>query len=116
MVKSLRWRLQVWHAMVLMAVLTIFGVIVYELHWQTRLQQIDAELDRTADVVMSQLRRLLPWPTPFPRPGRWPAYVPPDRSVFRTESNRTRSGESKSEGSSENNSAEITNDSKTDTP
>ena len=81
MVKSLRWRLQVWHAVMLMAVLTVFGGIVYELHWRTRLQQIDAELDRTAEVVISQLRRLLPWPSPFPQPGRWPAYVPAERVV-----------------------------------
>src|SRR5712691_3975654 len=116
MVKSLRWRLQVWHAVVLMAVLTIFGVIVYELHWQTRLQQIDAELDRTADVVMSQLRRLLPWPSPFPRPGRWPAYVPPDKPVFRTEMARQRREETKSEDSSPKDTAEVTSDPKTNTP
>ncbi len=68
MFKSLRWRLQVWHAIVLLIVLTSFGGIVHSLHWQTRLQQVDAELDRTAGVVMSQLRRLLPRP-PGGRPG-----------------------------------------------
>jgi two-component system, OmpR family, sensor kinase len=68
MFKSLRWRLQVWHAIVLLTVLTSFGGIVHSLHWQTRLQQVDAELDRTAGVVMSQLRRLLPRP-PGGRPG-----------------------------------------------
>ena len=84
MVKSLRWRLQVWHAVVLTVVLTIFGGIVYELHWRTRLQQVDAELDRTVDVVASQLRRLLPWSSMFPQPGRWPAFVPPQNSIVRT--------------------------------
>ena len=84
MVKSLRWRLQAWHAVVLMAVLMIFGGIVYELHWRTRLQQIDAELDRTVDVVVSQLRRLLPWPSMFPMPGRWPAFVPQRDPFVRT--------------------------------
>ncbi len=68
MFKSLRWRLQVWHAIVLLTVLTSFGGIVHSLHWQTRLQQVDAELDRTAGAVMSQLRRLLPRP-PGGRPG-----------------------------------------------
>ena len=68
MFKSLRWRLQVWHAIVLLTVLTSFGGIVHSLHWQTRLQQVDAELDRTAGLVMSQLRRLLPRP-PGGRPG-----------------------------------------------
>jgi two-component system OmpR family sensor kinase len=60
MFKSLRWRLQVWHAVVLLVVLGSFGAIVYRLYWETRLQQVDAELDRTASIVKSQLRRLLP--------------------------------------------------------
>ena len=69
MFKSLRWRLQVWHALVLLTVLTSFGGLVHSLHWQTRLQQVDAELDRTNGLVISQLRRLLPRPPGF-RPGR----------------------------------------------
>lgn len=68
MIRSLRWRLQLWHALVLWVVLTVFGVTVYVLQWQTRLQQIDAELDRTAEVLASRVRRLMPMP-PFPRPG-----------------------------------------------
>jgi two-component system OmpR family sensor kinase len=67
MVKSLRWRLQIWHAIVLTGVLTIFGTVVYSLHWQTRMQQIDAELDRMAEVLGARLRRLLPFPGPPPR-------------------------------------------------
>jgi two-component system OmpR family sensor kinase len=69
MFKSLRWRLQVWHALVLLTVLTSFGGLVHSLHWQTRLQQIDAELDRASGMVMSQLRRLLPRPQGFRPPG-----------------------------------------------
>lgn len=60
MIRSLRWRLQAWHAVVLTAVLSIFGVIVYHLQWQTRLHQMDAELNRTAEILTSRLRRLLP--------------------------------------------------------
>lgn len=60
MIRSLRWRLQAWHAVVLMGVLLIFGVIVYHLQWQTRLHQIDSELHRTAEVLTSRLRRLFP--------------------------------------------------------
>lgn len=60
MIRSLRWRLQAWHAVVLTAVLLIFGVIVYHLQWQTRLHQIDSELHRTAEVLTSRLRRLFP--------------------------------------------------------
>ncbi len=70
MIKSLRWRLQIWHAVVLTVVLAAFGSVVYNLHWQTRVQQIDADLDRKAEVLLSQLRRLLQMP---PRgPGRFP--------------------------------------------
>lgn len=73
MVKSLRWRLQIWHGIVLAGVLTIFGTVVYSLHWQTRLQQIDAELDRMAEVLGARLRRLFPFPGPPPHgPGRPP--------------------------------------------
>lgn len=60
MIRSLRWRLQAWHAVVLTAVLSIFGVIVYHLQWQTRLHQIDLELHRAAEVLTSRLRRLFP--------------------------------------------------------
>lgn len=35
---------------------------MHQLHWQTRVQQLDAELDRAADQVLTQLRRLLPRP------------------------------------------------------
>lgn len=60
MIRSLRWRLQAWHAVVLTAVLSIFGVVVYHLLWQTRIDQIDSELHRTAEVLTSRLRRLFP--------------------------------------------------------
>lgn len=65
---SLRWRLQAWHALVLTGVLAVFGLVVYALAWQSRLRQIDPELDRTAVVITSRLRRLFPWPQPFPWP------------------------------------------------
>ncbi|MDA0832137.1 MAG: ATP-binding protein [Planctomycetota bacterium] len=56
MIKSLRWRLQIWHAVILAVVLTLFGGYSYALQWQSRLQQVDAELDRTAGIVISRLR------------------------------------------------------------
>jgi len=75
MIRSLRWRIQAWHAVVLTAVLSIFGVVVYHLQWQTRLHQIDAELNRTAEVLTSRVRRLFPkgqvsnWRPPMELPG-----------------------------------------------
>jgi heavy metal sensor kinase len=76
--RSLRWRLQAWHALLLTGVLTVFGLVVYALAWQSRLQQIDPELDRTAVVITSRLRRLMPWPMPFPWPQP-PRGAGPDR-------------------------------------
>lgn len=67
MFKSLRWQLQAWHAVVLLVVLTSFGGVVYTLHWQTRMQQVDAELHRTVNAVRSQLWKLVPWPARRPR-------------------------------------------------
>lgn len=81
MIRSLRWRLQAWHAVVLMAVLSIFGVIVYQLQWKTRLDGIDSELNQRAEVLTSRLRRLFPkvqmstwhppWELPEVRAGEW---------------------------------------------
>lgn len=65
MIKSLRWRLQAWHAVVLTVVLATFGGVVSMLLWQSHLQQVDEELDRLSAAVMSQMRRLLP-PPPVP--------------------------------------------------
>lgn len=70
MIRSLRWRLQLWHALLLTTVLIIFGGVVYALQWQTRLQQADAELDRVASVLTSRLRGLFPVPK-GPSPGPW---------------------------------------------
>ena len=75
MIRSLQWRLQAWHAVVLTVVLTTFGLIVYHLLWLTRLSEIDAGLDRTAEVLTSRLRRLSFGPptesVPQPSQVRW---------------------------------------------
>ena len=76
--RSLRWRLQAWYALVLVSVLTVFSLVVYVTSWQNRLQQIDAELDRTAEVITSRLRRLFPGPRSFRDPGRWPTSPRPE--------------------------------------
>lgn len=62
MVKSLRWRLQFWHAGVLTAVLAVFGTLVGGLQWRSRLQQIDADLERQAEMISTRVYRLLPPP------------------------------------------------------
>ncbi|MEI8380134.1 MAG: HAMP domain-containing sensor histidine kinase [Planctomycetota bacterium] len=82
MIRSLRWRLQLWHALLLTTVLIIFGGVVYALQWETRLQQTDAELDRVAAVFNSRVRWLFPVPrapTNWSRPpGRPPGPPRPD--------------------------------------
>lgn len=86
MIKSLRWRLQIWHAVVLTVVLSVFGTVVYNLHWQTRLQQIDADLDRKAEVLVTQLRRILPGP--FRGPSRGPLPFRPEDGQRPPDGNR----------------------------
>ena len=44
-IKSIRWRLQVWLAFLLVCVLTGFGVTVYQLQRVNQLKQIDEELE-----------------------------------------------------------------------
>jgi len=45
-IKSIRWRLQVWLAFLLVCVLTGFGATVYQLQRVNQLKQIDEELER----------------------------------------------------------------------
>ena len=75
MIRSLRWRLQLWHALLLTTVLVIYGGVVYALQWQTRVQQTDAELDHVASRLTSKLRGLFPVPR-MPAPGSWPPRGP----------------------------------------
>lgn len=79
MIRSLRWRLQAWHALVLVAAVSSFGGIVYGLQWRSRLQLVDSELDRASEAIHSRLRRF------FPR-GPW------DRGAGRRTGERNRSG------------------------
>ncbi len=101
MIRSLRWRLQAWHAVVLTVVLMTFGVIVYHLLWLKVLNEIDAGLDRTADVLTSRLRRLstMPqwrgWHPPMELPSGW---SPDDVADFTEDSIRSNSVDATSSG------------------
>lgn len=60
---SIRWRLHIWYGLILVAVLTGFGVTAYHLERTTRFRRIDEELQRRLDVLARGLR------PPRPRPG-----------------------------------------------
>lgn len=73
--KSIRWRLQLWLAFLLVCVLSGFCVTVYQLQRNNHLAQIDEELQTRVAALSGALRR----PPPFgPRPGRPPG----DEGVF----------------------------------
>lgn len=99
---SLRWRLQFWHAVVLLVVLASFaGVLILQLR-RARWEEIDGELVAIARLLEGSLRNLGPprkdrkppppeWEEffpgafddfkgpPFPRPGRKPPFDGPDK-------------------------------------
>lgn len=54
--KSIRWQLELWHGLLLLAVICAFGFTAYQLEKTERLQSIDAELQRRLSVLVSTLR------------------------------------------------------------
>jgi two-component system, OmpR family, sensor kinase len=68
---SIRWRLQAWHGLILVVVLTGFGVTAYHVAWQNQLRRIDQELEQR----LGALFRPGPPATPVERspgpPGQW---------------------------------------------
>ena len=77
MVRSLRWRIQVWHAAILLLVVAGFGTTFYLQARRAKLDEIDAELLAGARVLEGVLRTLVPPAMPPPPPGpprrpRWP--------------------------------------------
>ena len=53
---SIRWRLQLWLAFLLVAVLTGFGATVYQFYRLTQLNQFDEELKTRVGLLSSSLR------------------------------------------------------------
>jgi heavy metal sensor kinase len=54
--KSIRWRLQLWLAFLLVCVLSGFGATIYQLQRTSQLKQIDEELERRVAAVSGALR------------------------------------------------------------
>ncbi|MGP0064412.1 MAG: sensor histidine kinase [Isosphaeraceae bacterium] len=60
MFRSLRWRLQAWHALILLLVVAGFGGVLYAEMRRSRFDEIDAELLSAARVLEGVLRALPP--------------------------------------------------------
>lgn len=69
-IKSIRWRLQLWLAFLLVSVLTGFGITAYQLHRNNRFEQIDEELGFRVAALSRDLRGRAPFGRP--RGGRPP--------------------------------------------
>ncbi|MGC3957245.1 MAG: histidine kinase dimerization/phospho-acceptor domain-containing protein [Verrucomicrobiota bacterium] len=54
---SIKWRLQAWHALLMIVVLAGFGFTAYQLDRVNRFQRVDRELQQRADVVIRALRQ-----------------------------------------------------------
>jgi hypothetical protein len=90
--RSLRWRLQLWLAFLLVCVLAGFGFTVYQLQRVNRLNQIDRELQTRISALANAYRELFRPPGPPPRERRpppdddgrgRPPGPPPDRPPHR---------------------------------
>lgn len=76
-VRSLRWRIQAWHTLILLLVVAGFGGMLYAETRRARFDEIDAELLSAARVIEGVLRAFPPI-GPFSRaPGRLPPGRPP---------------------------------------
>jgi len=87
--KSIRWRLQLWLAFLLVCVLTGFGVAVFQLHRLNQFNQIDEELEKRVVGLSAALRGRPPFgpgKPPFDHGDRGPGHFGPgERSGDRSE-------------------------------
>ena len=76
---SIRWRLQLWHGLLLAFVLAGFGFTAWQLQCATQFQRIDQELERRVSVIATAVRLGgQPPRAGFPPPGRDRFRPPPD--------------------------------------
>lgn len=98
MIRSLRVRIQLWHAVILTLVVLAFGGAFWRQLERSALEEIDAELLNQARVLEGTLRVISPAMSPamiadlplsltppFERPGRAPRLLPPDAPPRRGE-------------------------------
>jgi len=69
LVKSIRWRMQLWQAFLLVCILTGFGATAYKLHRTQRFGEIDEDLGRRVAMLSEDVRSSFPLrPPPGPPP------------------------------------------------
>src|SRR5882724_4378822 len=74
--KSIRGRLLLWLAFLLVCILSGFGITAYQLHRRNALSQVDETLERLVAALSTDVR------------GRGPLGRPPSRSPFEPDSER----------------------------
>jgi two-component system OmpR family sensor kinase len=67
--KSIKWRLQLWYGLILVAVLVGFGMTAYQLERNRIFRRVDDEIHRRINLLAQQLRRPPRGPMPGWRPG-----------------------------------------------
>ncbi len=78
MFRSIRWTLQLWHALLLLLVVCVFGATLYFRVRHARYQSIDAELRGTAEVLAATLHPAFPRrDAPSTRPTTAPSLPSP---------------------------------------
>lgn len=69
---SIRWRMQIWHGLLLLVVLAGFGITAYRLEWASEMQRVDSELQQQVSGLLGMMHDARSG-----RPGRPPP--PPKR-------------------------------------
>ncbi|HYG23119.1 MAG TPA: ATP-binding protein [Verrucomicrobiae bacterium] len=82
-IKSIRWQLQLWYGLILLAVLVGFGVTAYQLQSARQWRQLDLELERRAHMLAGAWRPLGPRERPpMPGNGAGDRFNVPERPPF----------------------------------
>ena len=65
---SIRWRLQLWHALILVAVLAGFGFTAFQLQHAGEMRRVDQELEQRVSLLLRSLHDTRPPGRGGPRP------------------------------------------------
>jgi two-component system, OmpR family, sensor kinase len=79
--KSIKWRLQLWYGLILIAVLVGFGFTAFQLERGQIFRRIDDELNRRADILAATLHHPRPHPFEHDFNRQPPDQMPEDEST-----------------------------------